>query len=74
MLLQIRDFIRQEKIVSIQQVARRFCMDIQALQPILDIWVSKGVIGHFIESIAKTSCQKSCYKCEKLPNSYYQIL
>ena len=44
MLLQIRDFIQREQVASTQQLAREFHIDEKALQPMLDIWVNKGVI------------------------------
>lgn len=70
MLLQIRDFIRQHKVVSSQQVSREFCIDSQALQPMLDIWLNRGVIARCDD---KASCQSRCFKC-KQPPVYYRYL
>lgn len=71
MLLQIRDYICREGIVSTQQLLRGFCLDIQALQPMLDFWVKKGIIGKCQE---KTSCQKKCIQCRtNTPEYYYSI-
>ena len=45
MLFQIRDYIRREQITSNQQVARQFGLDIQTVQPMLELWLRKGVIA-----------------------------
>ena len=60
MLLQIRDFIHREQVVSMQQLSREFHIEEQALQPMLDIWVRRGVIR---ECQAKASCQTKCFRC-----------
>lgn len=60
MLLQIRDFIYREQVVSIQQLSREFHVEEQALQPMLDIWIRRGVIRECQE---KTSCQTKCFGC-----------
>jgi hypothetical protein len=72
MLLQIRDFIHRQQVVSVQQISREFHIDEQALQPMLDLWVNKGVIA----SIEKnTSCKTKCYKCgPKAAPKFYQIV
>lgn len=70
MLLQIRDFIHREGLVSTQQLSREFQMERSALQPILDLWVSKGVIKKCQE---ESSCQSACFKC-RTPPEYYQYL
>jgi hypothetical protein len=69
MLLQIRDFIQREKVVSTQQLTREFQLDEQALLPMLDCWVRKGVIHPCQE---KTACQSSCFRCNTTRPVYYQ--
>ena len=69
MLLQIRDYLRQEKIASNQQIAREFHLDLTALQPMLDVWLSKGVVALCQE---KSACQSRCFKCQTQPPVYYQ--
>lgn len=71
MLLQVRDFIRQQGVVSNQQIAREFRMDVHALQPMLDVWLRKGMI---IECQQKTKCQSTCFKCRIQPPAYYQYV
>ena len=70
-LLQIRDFIRREGVVSTQQLTREFRLDLSALQPMLDLWVRKGMIGKYQE---KANCQSACFKCRIQPPEYYQYL
>lgn len=57
MLLKIRDYIQREQVVSTQQLTREFHVDEQALMPMLDIWVSKGVIKRCQD---KAKCQSAC--------------
>lgn len=70
MLLQIRDFIQREQVASTQQLAREFNLDEQALQPMLDIWINKGVIERCQE---KTECQSACARCKTNAPVFYQI-
>jgi len=69
MLLQIRDFIQREKVVSTQQLTREFQVDEQALLPMLDCWIKKGVIYPCQEKVA---CQSSCFRCTTTRPLYYQ--
>lgn len=69
MLLQIRNYIRREGVVSTQQLTREFNVDLLALQPMLDIWVTKGEIRRCQD---KPSCQSTCFKCKVQPVDYYQ--
>ena len=68
MLLQIRDYICREGIVSTQQLTREFRLDLPALQPMLDLWIRKGAIKKCQE---KTQCKSACFKC-RTPPEYYQ--
>ncbi|KTD28062.1 MULTISPECIES: FeoC-like transcriptional regulator [Legionella] len=71
MLLQIRDYLRRHRVASNQQIAREFQIELQALQPMLDLWLRKGVIACCQE---KSDCQSSCFKCKTQPPVYYQTL
>lgn len=70
MLLQLRDFIVREKIVSTQQLMREFHIDLAALLPMLQCWVKKGLIR---QSVQKSSCQSSCFRCKKESIQYYEL-
>ncbi len=67
MLLQIRKYMSRERVVSTQQLTREFQMDLPALQPILDLWVGKGIIR---KCQGKTNCQSTCFKCRTVPEYY----
>ncbi len=71
MLLQIRDYISREGVVSTQQLTREFKMDLSALQPMLDKWVDKRVISKCQE---KANCQSTCFKCRTQAPEYYQYI
>ena len=70
MLLQIRNYIHRERVVSTQQLSREFHLELPALQPMLDIWIAKGVIRKCTQS---AGCKSTCFKC-KTPPEYYQYL
>lgn len=70
MLLNIRDFIRQQQVVSTQQLMREFNLDELALNPMLGLWLSKGVIRVCED---KAACH-SCRGCNKQPLMYYQFV
>ena len=71
MLLQLRDFIQRERVVSTQQMVRAFHIDEGALLPMLAIWVAKGIIE---ESHQKTECQSTCFRCKTNTPVYYQYI
>lgn len=71
MLLQIREYLRRVRVASNQQIAREFQLDLQALEPMLDFWLRKGVIENCQE---KATCQSRCCKCKTQPPTYYQYL
>lgn len=70
MLLQIRNYIKRQGVVSTQQLARQFRIDEQALFPMLDIWVNKGVIRPCVQ---KSVCQTSCFRCKINAPVYYEL-
>lgn len=71
MLLQIRDFIHQAGVVSTQQLTREFRLDEQALQPMLEIWIKKGVIRR-CRLPQKSACQSRCFRCNENAPVYYE--
>jgi hypothetical protein len=70
MLLQIRNYIRREQVVSTQQISREFQLDPTALQPMLNVWLRKGIIS---KSTHSSSCKSACFKCQT-PPEYYQYI
>ena len=71
MLLQIRDYFLREQVASTQQLAREFHIDEQALQPMLDVWIRKGVIKPCQQD--KAGCQSACARCKTNPPVFYTI-
>jgi hypothetical protein len=68
MLLQIRDFIQREKQASIEQLARAFHIDEQALQPMLNFWLQRKVIT---VNQGASNCRSTCGRCNiKIPMIY----
>ncbi len=61
MLLQLIDFIRIQKVVSMEQLVREFHIEKEALQPMLDIWIGRGQIRISEDKIA---CKSSCVRCD----------
>ena len=71
MLLQIRDFIQREQVASTQQLAREFHVDELALQPMLEVWLRRGVIRPCQEKVA---CKSSCFRCGTKAPVFYQFV
>lgn len=69
MLLQLRDFIAREGVVSTEQLTRAFQMDFSALQPMLERFVSQGVIA--LEE--QGNCHRVCKGC-KTDLAYYRYV
>jgi len=70
MLLNIRDFIQREHVVSTQQLTREFHIDEEALQPMLNLWVNKGVIR---QCQKQTTCKSSCLGCNTSAPVFYEF-
>jgi hypothetical protein len=70
-LLALRNYIAKEKHVSIEQLARVFQIDSRALEPMLDIWVTRGVITEAAETKA---CATACKGCRPDISKHYQYL
>lgn len=71
MLFALRDHMKKVQIASLTQLAREFSINTEALRPMLDIWVKRGVIS--IVSTAK-SCSQPCHGCGEVTGTYYQYL
>lgn len=69
MLLQLREYIQREGVVSIQQLTREFHMAESALRPMLELWVRKGAISPHQHQKA---CQSTCSQCNVSAVVFYQ--
>lgn len=71
MLLAVRDFIRLHGRANNEQLSREFRIAKDALEPILEICVSKGLIRVLNP---KRSCGRSCRSClDQAINEYEWI-
>ena len=70
MLLQVRDYIKQQGQVSSQQLCRHFSIDYSAIEPILQRWQQAGVIE---AHQATSACAKKCQQCSPDPIIFYQL-
>lgn len=71
MLLQIREYIAREGVVSTQQLTRAFQLDLQAIEPMLACWVKKGIIA---KCEGQTPCRSACFKCGPKKPDYYKYI
>ncbi len=71
MLFALRDYVAKEKRVSLAQLARFFKVDVTALEPMLDVWIRKGVLK---QDVQKMACKTACLGCSREAAIYYQYL
>lgn len=69
MLLQLREYIQRERVVSMQQLTREFHMAESALRPMLELWVQKGAI---LPHQQQKACQSACSQCNTAAVVFYQ--
>lgn len=69
MLLAIRDFIQLHRVASMEQLSREFRIAAEALGPILEVWVRKGLIR---KTNPKENCGSSCRSCVTGRAQYYE--
>ena len=75
MLLQIREFFRREKVASNQQVARFIQVDLDALEPMLRIWLRKGVLAYAQEETTVSCASRGvCLGCRTQSIVYYRYV
>lgn len=71
MLLELRDFIKKQGEVSLQQLQREFTLSESALKPMLLLWQRKGIIASSREDEA---CAKKCVACKPLSTVFYRYV
>lgn len=72
MLLQLRDYLAKERFVSLEQLARLFKTDATALEPMLNIWVARGVLQQVDEQ--QKACVAACGGCAGDAPKYYRYI
>ena len=60
MLLQIKEYIQREQIVTLKQLQKQFKIDASAILPMITIWLKKGIIEE-----CNAGCTSTCGKCFK---------
>jgi|TARA_R110002126_G_scaffold110918_1_gene248396 hypothetical protein len=74
MLLQLRDYLAKEQYVSLEQLSRVFKIDKTALVPMLDVWVSRGVLHVDGVGEEKAVCATACGGCGGDAPKYYRYV
>ena len=70
-LLKIKQYLRERKLVPLQDVATHFRVDVEAIRPLLDVWVNKGKAKRHANNLG---CQKGCCKCDPASIETYEWL
>ncbi|ACZ76781.1 MULTISPECIES: FeoC-like transcriptional regulator [Dickeya] len=71
-LLELRDFVRERKKVSLQDISTAFKADPGVVAGMLEVWVQKGKI-RFHQGDAAPKCG-GCCGCDKRQGQYYEWL
>ncbi|SLM63377.1 MULTISPECIES: FeoC-like transcriptional regulator [Dickeya] len=71
-LLELRDFVRERKKVSLSEVSQAFKVEPGVAQAMLAVWVQKGKVC-FHEGEAAPKCG-GCCGCDKRLGQYYEWL
>lgn len=71
MLLALRDYIRKNKVVSQEDIARAFNIEATAVDAILSVWVTKGLLTCFRHPVA---CKTRCIKCNPKSPVFYEYI
>ncbi len=59
-LIQVKQYLRERKVVPLQDVALHFKVDIETVRPLLEVWLKKGKIQKYAGAVG--AC-KGCCKC-----------
>lgn len=68
-LIQLKQYLRDRKITTLQDAAYHFNVDVETIRPLLNIWVAKGKVRK--HSAAGTAC-KGCCKCDPATIETYE--
>ena len=70
-LVQIKEYIKDRKLVPLQDIAFHFKTEVNTVQPMLDIWVRKGKVKKHAGNLG---CQNGCCKCDPATITTYEWL
>lgn len=68
-LSELRDYLQQNRRVSLNDLVLHFDVDADALRGMLSRWISKGKVR---QALAETGCGTSCCKCDPLLTEIYE--
>jgi len=68
-LIQLKHYLRDRKIVPLQDVALHFKTDIESVRPLLETWMKKGKLQKQTGSLG--AC-KGCCKCDPATIEIYE--
>ncbi|PWC12121.1 FeoC-like transcriptional regulator [Brenneria corticis] len=69
-LIELRDYVRQQKRASLQDISRAFHADPGVIEGMLAVWVQKGKIRLHQAEVGE-ACG-SCCSCDKSQGQYYE--
>ena len=70
-LVQIKEYIKDRKLVPLQDIVFHFKTEVNTVQPMLDIWVRKGKVKKHAGNLG---CQNGCCKCDPATITTYEWL
>lgn len=69
-LLELRDYVRQQKKASLQDISQAFHTEQGVIEGMMDVWVQKGKVRlHRAENSGKCG---GCCSCDKGIGQYYE--
>ncbi len=68
-LIRLRNYLRERKIVPLQDMALHFMVDTETVRPLLDVWIAKGKVQKLAG--APRTC-KGCCKCDPATIETYE--
>lgn len=60
-LIQLKRYLRERKVVPLQDMAHHFRTDVETVRPLLAVWIEKGKVRRLPGSV--NAC-KGCCQCD----------
>jgi len=70
-LIAIKKYLRERKIVPLQDLALHFRVDVDTIRPLLAVWIAKGKVH---QQLGDVSACKGCCQCHPATIETYQWL
>ena len=68
-LSELRDYLREKKRITLNELVIHFDMDADALRGMLSKWISKGKVRPLP---VNSACGTSCCKCDPMLTEFYE--